>query len=157
MPFDGSLVLDVPKQLPRLAGQVDRAIARKLQTDRPIRVRPLPHWYLPEQRIKAAVAVLVRARALIAEEQRWCKRSFARTWFDIPVPVHWRLARRFCAVGAIERAGHELGFSTKDAISALTWQTVLPVPDWNDDTRRTHAEVVVAFDAAIAALDLAPA
>jgi hypothetical protein len=120
-------------------------------------VRPLPHCYLPQNRINAAVAVLARARALIAEEQRWCKRSFARAWFDIPVPVHSRFARRFCALGAIRRAGRELRVSTQDASNALRWQTVLPVPDWNDDTRRTHAEVVVAFDAAIAALDLAPA
>jgi hypothetical protein len=27
--------------------------------------------------------------------------------------------------------------------------------DWNDDRQRTHAEVVVAFDAAIVALDVA--
>jgi hypothetical protein len=29
---------------------------------------------------------------------------------------------------------------------------VRPVPDWNDDKVRTHAEVVAAFDAAIVAL-----
>jgi hypothetical protein len=30
---------------------------------------------------------------------------------------------------------------------------VIQVPDWNDDKLRTHAEVVAAFDAAIATLD----
>ena len=46
MPFDGGLVLDLPKQFPLLGGEFDGAIARKVQTDKPIRVRPLPHWYL---------------------------------------------------------------------------------------------------------------
>jgi hypothetical protein len=45
---------------------------------------------------------------LIANERHWCKRSFARSWFDIPVPPQSALARRFCAIGAIIRAGQEL-------------------------------------------------
>jgi hypothetical protein len=94
---------------------------------------------------------------LIADEQRWCKRAFARGWFDIPVPVHSSFARRYCAMGAIRRAGHELGLPTRNACHALEWQTIRPVPDWNDDPCRTHADVVAAFDATIVALEIIPA
>ena len=51
------------------------------------------------------------------------------------------------------RAGRELGLPVKEASKALEWQTVRPVPDWNDDARRTHADVIATFDSAIAALD----
>ena len=90
-----------------------------------------------------------RSRELISDERRWCKRSFAFTWLEIPVPVGSRYARRFCALGAIIRAGRELGLPVDDASRALEWQTVRPVIDWNDDKLRTRAEVVAAFDAAI--------
>jgi hypothetical protein len=102
--------------------------------------------------VDAAVAVLVRARKLISDERHWCKRAFAFTWLDIPVPVGSRYARRFCALGAIIRAGRDLGLPVENASRALEWQTVRPVIDWNDDKLRTHAEVVAAFDAAIDAL-----
>ena len=55
------------------------------------------------------------------------------------------------------RAGRELRLPADDASKALEWQTVRPVPDWNDDKVRTHAEVIAAFDAAIATLDAMPA
>src|SRR2546423_7621635 len=36
-------------------------------------------------------SVLARARELIADEQRWCRRSFARGWAGIPVrKIHHR-------------------------------------------------------------------
>jgi hypothetical protein len=124
MPFDCTPVIDSPKQ-------VCPAARRGPNT---------------------AVAVLTRARDLISEEQRWCKRAFAVTWLDIPVTTGSRYARRFCALGAIKRAGHELGLPVNEASRALEWQTVRPVPDWNDDKVRTHAEVVAAFDAAIITL-----
>jgi hypothetical protein len=96
---------------------------------------------------------LAEARELLSDEQRWCKRSFARTWLGIPVPTRSGLARRYCALGAIMRVGRKLGLPVNDAHRALEWQTVRPIPDWNDEPRRTHGEVIAAFDAAIAALD----
>jgi hypothetical protein len=96
------------------------------------------------------IAVLRRARDLLAKEQRWCKGSFARTWFNIPVPPHFALfARRFCALGAIMRAGRELQLRTQDACLALQRETVQPVEGWNDEPERTHADVIAAFDAAV--------
>jgi hypothetical protein len=115
----------------------------------------MPLWYVSRRPecVDAAVAVLSRARELISDERRWCKRVFAVAWLDIPVHAGSRLARRYCALGAIKRAGRELGLSVDDANRALEWQTIIPVADWNDDRERTHADVIVAFDAAIAALD----
>jgi len=75
---------------------------------------------------------------------------------DIPVHAGSRFARRYCALGAIKRAGRELGLPVDDANRALEWQTIIPVAGWNDDRKRTHADVIVAFDAAITALDAMP-
>ena len=75
--------------------------------------------------------------------------SFARSWLDIPVPARSVLAQRYCALGAIMRAGRELGLPTEAACKALELQTGVPIADWNDDRLRTHSEVTAAFDAAI--------
>ena len=152
MPFDCSPVIDQPK-LPAAAADA------RSQSIGAVRSRPIPSWYLntERERVDAAVTVLARAREIISDERRWCKRAFAFTWLDIPVPVGSRYARRFCALGAIIRAGRELRLPVDDASRALEWQTVIQVPDWNDDKLRTHAEVVSAFDAAIATLDAMPA
>jgi hypothetical protein len=110
MPFDCTPVIDQTKQIRDAA--VDalgvRVIARSTG---PVRPRPIPPWYVNRQAesVDAAVAVLSRARDLISDERRWCKRAFAFTWLDIPVPIGSRHARRFCALGAIISAGRELG------------------------------------------------
>jgi hypothetical protein len=115
----------------------------------------MPLWYVSRRPecVDAAVAVLSRARELISDERRWCKRAFAVAWLDIPVHAGSRFARRYCPLGAIKRAGRELCLPVDDANRALEWQTIIPVADWNDNRKRMHAEVVVAFDAAIAALE----
>ena len=100
--------------------------------------------------------MLALARQLITVEQRWCQGAFARGWFDIAVPVRSGFARRFCALGAVRRAGRDLGLIVEPACTALELQTGRPVADWNDDPKRTHGEVVAAFDAAIAVLEHAP-
>ena len=51
------------------------------------------------------------------------------------------------------RAAHELRVPAEDARTALEWQTIRPIQDWNDDPARRHAEVIAMFDAAIAALE----
>ena len=96
--------------------------------------------------------MLARARELIADERRWCRRSFARGWGGIPVSAKSTIAQRFCALGAIMRAAHELRVPAEYARSALEWQTIRPIQDWNDDPARRHAEVMAKFDAAIAAV-----
>src|SRR5258708_1204812 len=71
----------------------------------------------------SALAVLAHARDLLIDQQRWCQGAFARSWFNVPVPPQSALARRFCAIGAIMRAGRELQLRTQDACVALEWQT----------------------------------
>ena len=157
MPFDCSPIVDQPKQIPNTA--VDAlGISFIARSTGPVRPRPIPPWYVNRhaESVDAAVTVLSRARDLISDERRWCKRAFAFTWLDIPVPVGSRYARRFCALGAIIRAGRDLRLPVDDACRALEWQTVRPVAGWNDDQVRTHVEVAAAFDAAIATLDAMP-
>jgi hypothetical protein len=154
MPFDCTPVITKP--IPTAA--VDAFGMDGRLPSAAVTSRPIPPWYVDRQAesVDAAVAVLSRARDLISDERRWCKRAFAFTWLDIPVTVTSRYARRFCALGAIIRAGRELGLPVDAASRALEWQTVRPVIDWNDDKLRTHAEVVAAFDAAIYALEGTP-
>jgi hypothetical protein len=150
MPFDCIPVIDPPRQVsPAAADTLD---IRGFSPAVPLRSRASPTWFVsPQQRgTNTAVAVLTRARDLISEEQRWCKRAFAVTWLDIPVTTGSRYARRFCALGAIKRAARELRLPADGAQAALERQTGDSVPDWNDDKTRTHSEVVAAFDAAIA-------
>ena len=151
MPFDCTPTIDAPKQLAAGAGDVVDFRTRTLRADL-ISPRPIPAWHVSRRPGCSGdtLAVLARARGLLSDEQRWCKGSFARCWFDIPVPAGSPFAQRYCALGAIMRAGRELGLSTKEACKALEWQTVVPVADWNDNRLRTHAEVLAAFDAAIA-------
>ena len=152
MPFDGTLVIE--KQVPSVT---DASLGIGTNSGLPQRASPraIPPWSVNRRTecVASAVAVLSRARELIADERRWCKRAFAVAWLH----AGSRFARRYCALGAIKRAGRELGLPVDDANRALEWQTIIPVAGWNDDRKRTHAEVVVAFDAAIAALDAMPA
>ena len=148
MPFDCTPVIEQPKQLSAVGGKIVVTMLSAALISSHI-----PHWYLKREAVDAAAAVLFRARELIADERRWCKGTLARGWLDVPVPVQSRFARRFCAVGAIHRAGRELGLPVRDACDALEWQTIRTIPYWNDRRWQTHAEIVAAFDAAIATLD----
>ena len=149
MPFDGTPVIARQKHSPVHVLDLGTPFE-----DQALATRPLPVWHAlrRSESVGATFAVLVRARELVADERQWCKRAFARSWLGIPVPVRSVLARRYCALGAILRAGRELGFPVKDAERALEWQTVRGIADWNDAAGRTHAEVVAAFDVAISAL-----
>ena len=131
MPFDGSLVSTVKPSAGAETGLVGLPIA--VITERTFSPSP--------EVTDSRTAVPRRARDLVADERRWCKGSFARSWFNIPVPPHSALARRFCAIGAIMRAGGELQLRTQDACLALQRETLRPIEGWNDDASRTHADV----------------
>ena len=154
MPFDCAPIIDAPKSLPALDGDVLDFGTKSPKAD-VIIARPIPAWHASRRPecVADTLAVLAMARALLADEQRWCRGSFARGWLDIPVPVRSVFVSRFCMLGAVMRAGRKLGLPTEDAANALEWQTRRPVQYWNDDPARTHAEVIAAFDGAIAALE----
>ncbi len=155
MPFDCSPIIETPK-LSRAADADLLDFRPGTRATEPVRPRPIPAWHvsLRPETVGDTLALLARARVLLADEQRWCQRAFARSWLK-PVPPQSAFAGRFCAIGAIMRAGRELGLPTKDACIALEWQTARPVEDWNDDPARTHAEVIATFDAAVVALEAA--
>jgi hypothetical protein len=154
MPFDCASIVDAPKSSPALGRDVLDFRTTSSKTDA-ITARPIPGWHASRRPecVADTLAVLAMARALLADEQRWCRGSFARGWLDIPVPVRSVFVSRFCMLGAIMRVGRKLGLPIEDAVNALEWQTRRPVQYWNDDPARTHAEVIVAFDGAIAALE----
>ena len=154
MPFDATPIIGQAEKISTLNPAVLEIPARGRTTDTP-KLRPIPPWHssLHPERIGGTLCVLLRARELIADEQRWCRRTYARGWRGIPVPVQSAGAHRFCALGAIMRAGGELGLPIDDAHSVLEWQTVRPVQDWNDDPAQSHRDVVAAFDASIMAIE----
>ena len=100
-----------------------------------------------------APAVILRAaRGYIAEPERWTKGRLAR------YPAPDRVAR--CAIGAVFAAActHEGGFGSAaheaaDALLGVVGGTCIST--WNDAPERTHAEVLEAFDRAIAAAEAA--
>lgn len=153
MPFDGTPMIVTPKPL-RAASYSTRPFSINPRNPKRDKLSHILAWHPdrgPES-INSTLAVLIRARALIADERHWCQRSYARGW-SIPVPPRSTFARRFCAIGAIKRAASELLLPTKNARVALKLRTGREVERWNDDPRRTHAEVIAAFDGVIAALE----
>jgi hypothetical protein len=153
MPFDATPVSERPRRLLALDPSL-LAFGTMPQTPDAAGFRPLPAWHSARdpERVGETIGVLARARALIADERRWCRRSFARGWGGIPVSAKSTIAQRFCALGAIMRAAHELGLPAENARTALEWQTGRPIQDWNDDPARRHAEIVAKFDGATAAV-----
>lgn len=154
MPFDATPTIGLAETISTFERAALDITARLGTSDNP-KLRPIPPWHssLHPERIGGTLRVLARARELIADEQRWCRRTYARGWRGIPVPVQSGGAQRFCALGAIMRAGGELGLPVDDAHSVLEWQTVRPVQDWNDDPAHRHHDVLAAFDASIAAIE----
>ena len=154
MPFDSMPIIEAPKR-PFTVDGTALDFGLVLPTPGALKARPIPRWHssLHAERIDSTLSVLSRARELIRDERHWCRKTYARGWRGLPVPVQSSAAHRFCAVGALLRAGRELGLPVEDARNALEWQTVRPVQDWNDDPARTHYEVMAAFDAAVVALE----
>ena len=133
MPFDGTRLIQNPKP-DNLAPLVGR------------------HPYRGPESVDSTIAVLARARALIADERHWCQGAFARGWANVPVRPRSFFARRFCVVGALKWAACELLLPSQNAYVALEWLVGRRVEGWNDDPKRTHAEVVALFDVAILGL-----
>jgi hypothetical protein len=87
MPFDGT-VSDAPKPLP---GADDNLLGFSVSQPCPS-TKPRRNGRLDS--VASTLAVLALARDPIADDRRWCKGAFARTWFHIPVRVGSGMARR---------------------------------------------------------------
>src|ERR1041384_7148900 len=98
MPFDCTPVIDPPKEFSLIAGSgiEVRFLSITAPTTTP---SSAPYRNMSREAAATATAVLSKARDLISEERRWCKGTLARGWLDVPVPIHSRFARRFCAIG----------------------------------------------------------
>lgn len=150
MPFDCAPIIENKRAT---IGEAALVSGRAFGNTEPIKVRPMRSS--PSKRggngVNSIVAVLVRARALIEDERRWCQGSFARC-YRFAVPFSSMFARRFCAIGAVMRASRQLMLRAEDACMALQSGIGRAVEDWNDDPKRTHAEVLALFDATILGL-----
>lgn len=101
------------------------------------------------------IEVLQKARELIANPSRWCKKSFARNHTGTSVGVNTNRACQWCASGAISRAvGTPHTFVSAEParhalILAIGGDDMFSIASWNDSSIRTHSEVLAAFDSAI--------
>lgn len=95
--------------------------------------------------------ILRAAKARIATPERWTRAAMARDQDGDRVASVSERACAWCSIGAMEA---EVGASTSALVRALRALNLavdgVPVDIWNDMPGRTHAEVLAAFDRAIA-------
>lgn len=97
-----------------------------------------------------AIDILKSARAKIATPEAWGK----------GMRRHDRAAATCCAAEAIEESVTAFGPDMRVAMRALFHAAGLDydgdyrITEWNDEPERTHAEVLAAYDLAIATLGL---
>lgn len=110
----------------------------------------------------SAAEILRKAREYLTPEGAWTQGTFARDETKRDVSYAGDEATCFCAAGAIFRASSRTGAGVgpeSDALTALRSVVVKldggyqGIPFWNDLPGRTQAEVLAAFDAAIAAAE----
>ena len=94
--------------------------------------------------------VLRAARAKIEAPERWTKHTFAKTADGRAAPSISTDAVCWCGYGAINYVGWGLKHILMDAGFAINAAVGGYFPDWQDAPERTHAEVLAAFDRAIA-------
>lgn len=93
------------------------------------------------------------AKALIDTPEKWTKGAFARGRHGFSVDVSSPIATCFCLRGAVHAVTGN-GRRTRDVFSALERAVGRRgLAQWNDRISRTHADVMAAFDQAIAAAE----
>lgn len=103
--------------------------------------------------------ILIAARAKIEAPERWTQGKFAQTPMADEVPPDSPLASCWCVLGAIAAITHDDPHDIRDEVYWPIHKAIglpadsLAIPAWNDAPTRTHAEVLAAFDRAIAAAD----
>lgn len=96
--------------------------------------------------------VLRGARELLSDPARWTKGVNARDAAGERVGILSVDAACWCMWGALDKVRGTSGWD--DAVEALRAAVGgAPVSCWNDAPARTHAEVLAAFDRAIASLE----
>jgi len=92
---------------------------------------------------------LKAARAKIAHPQNWTQGQHARTKYGNPVSENSSLATCWCIIGALWAVNPE-PYEARILLGKVIGQSVIA---FNDAKDRTHAEVLNAFDRAIASLE----
>jgi len=92
--------------------------------------------------------LLVEGRALIA--QGWCQKVSARDAKGRETPFGGKEAVSFCMSGALCHLMNPMLEPWKNAVAALREIVGYAIAPWNDHHERTQAEVLEAFDKALA-------
>jgi hypothetical protein len=96
-------------------------------------------------------SVLVQARAIIADPNKWTTQAFARDKGGYSTSAHSENACRFCAVGAVKKV---LG-DNRDSEGGLLYKVWNLLDEASGSTiaytndNKGHAEVLAAYDKAI--------
>jgi len=98
-------------------------------------------------------AILERALAIIEDPERWTQGAYARHANGNPIGPLEENACRWCALGALEKAGDDpVSLDALYALNNVSGQMGGLTPhDLND--QRSHADVVEMFKRAIAACE----
>ncbi len=97
------------------------------------------------------VTVLRRARQLVADG--WSQGAYARLTDGSPCPPDSARAAQFCLMGAIRRGLTEADYSIpveSKVVQLLGFAIADEAVGWNDDERRTQADVLARMDKALA-------
>lgn len=98
---------------------------------------------------RETLEVLRRARELLTPPGNWTQEEFAKTTAGEPCDPCVVEAACWCSEGAIRAVRARGRFGPTNAFGAL-YRIVGDVVGWNDEPERTQAEVLEAFDRAIA-------
>lgn len=109
---------------------------------------------------KEIAEILRKAKALIDAPEKWTKGAFARDRSGGSVPIAGDEACAFCAAGAIYSVIDKFNaaeFDLEDRAASAIGQAVGgSIAGFNDDEDTTHADVMAAFDRAIATESATP-
>lgn len=90
---------------------------------------------------------LILARAVIEDPENWTRRAVARNEHGKEVLPHSPRAVCWCAMGACLVAGYNTSGALIGILSDEHPRETLP--SFNDDERRSHADILNLFDRAI--------
>ena len=96
-----------------------------------------------------AKAVLLRTRELLADPAHWIQHDFAFDGTGDACDALDPNAEKWCLEGAIIRAISDVSPEFEFNTAILGFPVRGDIPHWNDQFKRTHAEVLVRIDAAI--------
>jgi len=110
---------------------------------------------MADQPAKTPLQILRDARELLSDEKRWTQGALGRDENGVLLCAdQLDRAQCYCAFGGLLAAGDDATTGDFRAlpllIDAIDLQPDAGIGDWNDAPDRTHADVLTAFDRAIA-------